>query len=166
MFHQSSRWACHRCGWHFQSSHWVYLRSSLLLLDFIKTYLSFQIVLFIFKDNRAGKLSSESAQEHSRILVLATADVNLVSIGKFISPKTFVNQRDRIESSMCREIIASIVSIWVFWPHCQKVADWRVVWDLFTVYLGTVGVGTLQSLSKDGVQLYRARFTGFMNMHI
>lgn len=44
---------------------------------------------------------------------------------------------------MCREVVGTVVSVLVLGADCQEVADWRVMGNLFTVYVGAIRVGSL-----------------------
>ena len=77
-----------------------------------------------------------------------------------------IDEFHRVESSVCREVVAAVVSVASFGADCEEVADGRVVGDLFAVNLRSIGKGGLQGLSDDGVELNDVDFTGLTNMEM
>jgi len=108
----------------------------------------------------------ETPHEDSRIDFLIESAVDSIATGKFIDFMALVDQLHRVEPCVGRKVIASVVSVASLGSNSQKVADGRVVRNLFTIYLRAIGEGGLQGFSDDWVELHVELFTGFTNMEM
>ena len=124
-------------------------------LDFTKTDLCFQVILFINKSKSINSLWSASSDKGAFVLFSIKSSIYFVTILEFIDSISFVFKFQRIKASVNGKIVATIVSVRVIRSNTEKIADGWMMWDLFTVDLGSIGVASLQSLSYDWIQRFQ-----------
>ena len=107
------------------------------------------------KSNSINSLWSQTANKCPRIYLFVECSVHLISICKFIHFVPFIDQLHRVQTSMCWEIIATVISVWILRTQTKEITNWWMVWYLLTVYLCSVRIVSFKCLSNDRIQRFQ-----------
>lgn len=124
-------------------------------LDLSKGNFSFEVILFVCKGDCIDSFWSQTTNKGSRVHLFIECSINFISIRKLVDFISFVNQLHWVQASMCWEIVASIISVGIFWSYAQEVTDWRMMRNLFTVDLCSIWIGALQCLSYHRIERFQ-----------
>lgn len=115
-------------------------------------------MLLVSEGDGVNSLTLQATNEDSAIDLLIKSSIDLLSISKLIHLVSLVDQLHRVESSVCWEVVAAVVPVTSFWAYTQKVTDGRMMWDLLTIYLSSIGIWSLKGLADhriEGFQKHR-----------